>query len=163
MKVQAVSSGNYNEKLRFRGVVCKNPHIQMFMRDAEISDLHKFKEILLQINDVPDNRVFSMRTVACKNTKWSYKPYKKPFNTFYELNSKYINDGSIVPEKLIHFEDESARTGHLSIITEALKNFYTDKIKLENKTGQTEGSKDDLIREINTLLVDSAWGKLTNL
>ena len=160
MQVSAVSNGNYNDKLNFKGVVCKNPHIQTFMRDAEISDLHKFKEILLRINNVPDNRVFIMRTAACMNTKWSYKPYK----TFYELHSKHINDGSIVPKKLIRFEEkESTRTKKLSIITEALKNFYTDKIKLENKTGQTEGSKDDLIREINTLLVDSVWGKLTNL
>ncbi len=160
MQVQAVNNSKYNDKLHFKGVVCKNWHIQSFMRDAKTPDLQKFKELLRQLYYVPDNRVFIMHTATCNNTKWFYEPYK----TSYELCSKYINDGSMVPEKLICFEEKkSTRTKRLSIITEALKNFYTDKIKIENKTGQTEGSKEDLIREINALLVDSVWGKLTNL
>lgn len=150
MRIQPVQQqSNYKsckpQNLNFKGVVKRGKYLSEFMAYSNTEDLQKFRNILQQMKKIADNRVHWIG----KNFFWD--------SDYYEVCYKPNGDSRKVDRFGYISMEKIPRTERLTALNKAFENFYAGKINLEEKSNHSEENKYNLIKEIDELLVDSAW------
>ena len=150
MRIQPVQQqSNYKsckpQNLNFKGVVKRGKYLREFMAYSNTEDLQKFRNILQQMKKIADNRVHWIG----KTFFWDVE--------YYEVRHKPIGDSMKVDKFGYISTEKTPRTKRLPALNKTFEDFYTGKINIKEKTNPAEESKENIVKEINELLVDSFW------